>query len=128
MQEFAHLEKLFPKKSVVRPCGAGFYSDLPAPFSPCFGKLIAVSNTKFRPGDAGVESINDRKTAADPLGVSMGNHQKRILQIGNYPPPMCGWAIQTKLVTEELCRRGVVCDVLKINENRQIKDPAYIDV
>lgn len=52
----------------------------------------------------------------------------RILQIGNYPPPMCGWAIQTKLVTEELRRRGHLCDVLKINENRRIKDPAYIDV
>ena len=41
---------------------------------------------------------------------------------------MCGWAIQTKLVTEELRRRGYVCEVLKINENREIKDPAYIDV
>src|SRR5882762_11428604 len=41
---------------------------------------------------------------------------------------MCGWAIQTKLVTDELRRRGHVCEVLKINENRQIKDPAYIDV
>ncbi|MDP9161285.1 MAG: glycosyltransferase family 4 protein, partial [Acidobacteriota bacterium] len=51
-----------------------------------------------------------------------------ILQIGNYPPPMCGWAIQTKLVTEELRRRGHVCDVLKINENREIKSDAYIDV
>src|SRR5215469_16945125 len=52
----------------------------------------------------------------------------KILQIGNYPPPMCGWAIQTKLVTEELRRRGHACEVLKINENRQIKDPAYVDV
>jgi len=52
----------------------------------------------------------------------------RILQIGNYPPPMCGWAIQTKLVTDELRRRGHVCEVLKINENRQVKDPAYQDV
>ena len=25
--------------------------------------------------------------------------KKKILQIGNYPPPMCGWAIQTKFVT-----------------------------
>ena len=41
---------------------------------------------------------------------------------------MCGWAIQTKLVTEELRRRGHICEVLKINENRQLKDPAYIDV
>jgi glycosyltransferase involved in cell wall biosynthesis len=56
------------------------------------------------------------------------NSPVKILQIGNYPPPMCGWAIQTKLVTDELRRRGQVCEVLKINENRQVKDPAYIDV
>jgi hypothetical protein len=30
----------------------------------------------------------------------------KILRIGNYPPPMCGCATQTKLVTEELRRRG----------------------
>lgn len=54
--------------------------------------------------------------------------RKKILQIGNYPPPMCGWAIQTKLVVDELRCRGHICDVLKINENRQVKDPAYIDV
>lgn len=41
---------------------------------------------------------------------------------------MCGWAMQTKLVSEELRRRGYVCDVLNINENRKVKDPAYIDV
>ena len=52
----------------------------------------------------------------------------KILQIGNYPPPMCGWAIQTKLVTEELRRRGHTCEVLKINENRQLKDSSYVDV
>ena len=52
----------------------------------------------------------------------------RILQIGNYPPPMCGWAIQLKLVTEELRRRGHICEVLKINEGRQIKSPEYVDV
>lgn len=52
----------------------------------------------------------------------------KILQIGNYPPPMCGWAIQTLLVTEELRRRGHVCDVLKINDNRRAKSPDYIDV
>jgi glycosyltransferase involved in cell wall biosynthesis len=41
---------------------------------------------------------------------------------------MCGWAIQIKLVTEELRRRGHTCEVLKINENRQVKDAAYVDV
>ena len=54
--------------------------------------------------------------------------KKKILQIGNYPPPMCGWAIQTKFVTDELRRRGHFCDVLKLNENRRVKDPNYIDV
>jgi len=52
----------------------------------------------------------------------------KVLQIGNYPPPMCGWAIQLKLVTGELRQRGHVCEVLKINEGRQIKSPEYIDV
>jgi glycosyltransferase involved in cell wall biosynthesis len=52
----------------------------------------------------------------------------KILVIGNYPPPMCGWAIQTKFVVEELRRRGHVCEVLKINENRQQPSPEYIDV
>src|SRR5689334_4592103 len=56
------------------------------------------------------------------------NGKAKILQIGNYPPPMCGWAIQTKLVTDELRRRGHVCEILKINENRRVKDPAYVDV
>lgn len=56
------------------------------------------------------------------------NHRHKILQIGNYPPPLCGWAIQTKLLTEELRRRRQVCQVLNINENRKKKSPDYIDV
>ena len=52
----------------------------------------------------------------------------KILQIGNYPPPMCGWAIQLKLVTEELRRRGHICEVLKINEGRELKSRDYVDV
>ena len=67
--------------------------------------------------------FHDKRTLTAPM-----TRQKKILQIGNYPPPMCGWAIQTKLVTDELRRRGHICQVLKINENRRIKDPAYIDV
>jgi glycosyltransferase involved in cell wall biosynthesis len=41
---------------------------------------------------------------------------------------MCGWAMQLKLVTEELRRRGHICEVLKINEGRQIKSREYVDV
>jgi glycosyltransferase involved in cell wall biosynthesis len=54
--------------------------------------------------------------------------RSKVLQIGNYPPPMCGWAIQLKLVTEELRRRGHTCEVLKINEGRQIPSSEYVDV
>src|SRR5438876_1690012 len=52
----------------------------------------------------------------------------RILQIGNYPPPACGWAMQTKLLVEELRRRGHVCQVLNINESRKKKSSEYVDV
>jgi len=41
---------------------------------------------------------------------------------------MCGWAIQTKLLVDELRSRGHVCEVLKINEGRQLKSTKYIDV
>jgi hypothetical protein len=54
--------------------------------------------------------------------------RSKILLIGNYPPPMCGWAIQLKLVTDELRRRGHICEVLKINEGRQLKSIEYVDV
>jgi len=54
--------------------------------------------------------------------------QFKILQIGNYPPPYCGWAIQTKLLVEEIRQRGHTCDVLNINENRRKKSSEYIGV
>jgi glycosyltransferase involved in cell wall biosynthesis len=52
----------------------------------------------------------------------------KILHIGNYPPPLCGWAIHLKLVVDEMRRRGYTCEILKINENRQIPSPDYVDV
>jgi glycosyltransferase involved in cell wall biosynthesis len=52
----------------------------------------------------------------------------KILQIGNYPPPECGWAVQTKLLAKEIRRRGHICEVLNINESRRIKSPEYVDV
>jgi len=52
----------------------------------------------------------------------------KILHIGNYPPPLCGWAIHLKLVVEEMRRRGYTCQILKINENREIPSPDYVDV
>jgi glycosyltransferase involved in cell wall biosynthesis len=62
----------------------------------------------------------DRKQEACP--------RPKILQVGNYPPPVCGWALQIKLLAEETRRRGVVCEVLNLNENRKKKSSEYIDV
>src|SRR5262249_56156652 len=56
------------------------------------------------------------------------SRQLKILQIGNYPPPFCGWAIQTKLLAEEIRKRGHICVVLNLNENRRKKSSEYIDV
>src|SRR5260370_2491785 len=52
----------------------------------------------------------------------------KILQISNYPPPVCGWAMQTKLLVEEIRRRGIVCDVLNLNESHAKKSSEYVDV
>ncbi len=52
----------------------------------------------------------------------------KVLEISNYPPPQCGWAMQTKLLAETLRRRGAVCEVMNINESRKIKSPEYLDV
>src|SRR5215470_19243652 len=52
----------------------------------------------------------------------------KVLQIGNYPPPVCGWSIQTKLLVEEIRRRGNVCEVLNLSENRRQKSADYVDV
>ena len=51
-----------------------------------------------------------------------------ILEIGNHPPPVCGWSIQTTLVKQELLRRGFPVSVLNIGENRRRQSPEYIDV
>src|SRR6266699_1705908 len=54
--------------------------------------------------------------------------EEKILQIGNYPPPFCGWSVQTKLLVEEIRRRGHVCDVLNLSENHAKKSREYTDV
>ena len=50
------------------------------------------------------------------------------MEIANYPPPFDGWGTHTRFVVDEIRRRGHVCDVLKINENREIKSIEYVDV
>jgi len=53
---------------------------------------------------------------------------KQILQIGNWPPPLCGWAMGLVALRRELESRGWDCPVLNLNENRRVVSPEYIDV
>jgi glycosyltransferase involved in cell wall biosynthesis len=68
----------------------------------------------------GKRQSKDKKTKGMPA--------IKFLQIGNYPPPLCGWAIQTRLLVEEIRKRGHICKVLNINENRRKKSSEYVDV
>jgi peptidoglycan/xylan/chitin deacetylase (PgdA/CDA1 family)/glycosyltransferase involved in cell wall biosynthesis len=75
-----------------------------------------MSFSEFVAGTSGFARLGTRRPA-------------KILQVSNYPPPQCGWAMQTKVLTEELRRRGAVCEVLNINpENRRVKSREYVDV
>ncbi|MGH7744550.1 MAG: glycosyltransferase, partial [Candidatus Dormibacteria bacterium] len=46
----------------------------------------------------------------------------RILQIGNYPPPVCGWAIHAQAVQNALQKRGAICKVLDIGPGRRTRE------
>jgi glycosyltransferase involved in cell wall biosynthesis len=74
------------------------------------------------------KKLHCKNCLLDRTRLKNGSLTMKILQIGNYPPPACGWAVQTQLLTEEIRRRGHVCEVLNINESRKIKSPEYIDV
>jgi glycosyltransferase involved in cell wall biosynthesis len=53
---------------------------------------------------------------------------KKILQIGNWPPPLCGWAMGLVALRRELESRGWDCPVMNLNENRRVLSLEYIDV
>jgi len=54
--------------------------------------------------------------------------KKRILEIGNWPPPVCGWSMGLVGLRRELEARGWDCAVMNLNENRRVRSPEYIDV
>lgn len=54
--------------------------------------------------------------------------QKRILEIGNWPPPVCSWSMSLVGLRKELETRGWDCQVMNLNENRRVRSPEYIDV
>lgn len=53
---------------------------------------------------------------------------KRILEIGNWPPPVCGWSMGLVGLRKELEARGWDCQVMNLNENRRVRSPEYMDV
>jgi len=54
--------------------------------------------------------------------------EKRILEIGNWPPPVCSWTMSLVGLRKELEARGWDCQVMNLNENRRVRSPQYIDV
>jgi peptidoglycan/xylan/chitin deacetylase (PgdA/CDA1 family)/glycosyltransferase involved in cell wall biosynthesis len=81
-----------------------------------------------RIGINATDSSSEFVSAVSSFSRLRSHSSPRILEIGNYPPPQCGWAMQTKLLTEELRRHGAACEVLNINESRKLKSPEYVDV
>jgi glycosyltransferase involved in cell wall biosynthesis len=53
---------------------------------------------------------------------------KRILEIGNWPPPVCSWTMSLVGLRKELNSRGWDCQIMNLNENRRVRSPEYIDV
>lgn len=99
-------------------------------------KIDFAHDNRQAPSDNSAEQLPAENGAEGPVSNAPSRNaletgqtrMAKILQIGNYPPPACGWAVQTKLLTEEIRRRGHVCEVLNINESRKIKSTEYIDV
>jgi glycosyltransferase involved in cell wall biosynthesis len=54
--------------------------------------------------------------------------EKRILEVGNWPPPVCGWSMGLVGLRRELEARGWDCPVMNLNENRRVPSAEYIDV
>jgi len=65
---------------------------------------------------------------ADSTQVQGNNSLKRILEIGNWPPPVCSWSMSLVGLRKELEARGWECRVMNLNENRKVKSPEYIDI
>jgi len=58
----------------------------------------------------------------------MVRRMKRILEIGNWPPPVCSWSMSLVGLRKELEARGWECRVMNLNENRRVLHPDYIDI
>ena len=70
--------------------------------------------------------MTDSRTSHEPEKKT--DFMKRILQIGNWPPPVCSWSMSLVGLRKELEARGWECRVMNLNENRRVASPEYIDV
>jgi glycosyltransferase involved in cell wall biosynthesis len=61
------------------------------------------------------------------INMALTNNRK-ILEIGNWPPPVCGWSMGLVGLRKELEARGWDCQVMNLNENRRVRSSEYIDV
>ena len=52
----------------------------------------------------------------------------RILEIGNWAPPVCSWTMSLVGLRRELEARNWDCRVMNLNENRRVRNSEYIDV
>jgi glycosyltransferase involved in cell wall biosynthesis len=62
------------------------------------------------------------------LRAGAGGRTKKILEIGNWAPPVCSWTMSLEGLRRELDARDWDCQVMNLNENRRIKSADYIDV
>ena len=70
----------------------------------------------------------NRSAESDSNRTAEGYPRARILQIGNYPPSVCGWAMQTKLLVEE-SRRSLCAKLISVTEGYdQVKKQAQLQV
>src|SRR6266404_1296393 len=71
-------------------------------------------------GNSRMMSMTNKRT--DAVGA------KRILEIGNWAPPVCRWSMSLVGLRKELGARNWDCRVMNLNENRRVRSPEYIDV
>lgn len=71
----------------------------------------------LRSPDGSVRSVGSRSPAT-----------KKILEIGNYPPPYCGWSVRTQYLARAVREAGAECRVLDIGPGRKQRREGCIDV
>jgi glycosyltransferase involved in cell wall biosynthesis len=92
-------------------------------------ELLHSPGLRMAMGEAGREKVERQFTPAqmkqkleDLYDRVLREHRPtaRVLQIGNYPPPVCGWSLHTQLVHETLKERGADSRVVDIGPGRRI--------